>query len=412
MMAKKFTLPPALIALLLFMLTTILMLKPTLDLLIGPRGQSFDWLPIWAGGHAVLEGEDPYGPEVTRRIQLAVFRQVIPPEEYQHGFSNPAHLAFVLLPLMILPFSLSLLLWLSLQIPLFMVNLLLGLQLLKWPVRPLFLFLLTFLTLLGFRYPINVYVLGQLTFFVIFCMLLSLWLFQQGRPRWAAVALACATIRPDLSLLAILLSVLFLWGSPFRYPFFIALFLAGLVLALLPLFFIGFWPLAWLEELQGYVNNPFATWPPQLLPWTWLRLVLQAGLMAWIGYYLWRAWREPTPFSRSLLVSAALLASLLLLLQTGSYNLTLALVPALILIRYARPTWLKALITLSLLAPWFYFWLGPAFDRLIFLLIPGQFILFQFLVELFPLKALSQPTHTIDTPPLHPSPHASNFPPT
>jgi hypothetical protein len=226
------------------------------------------------------------------------------------------------------------------------------------------------------------------------------------------VALACATIRPDLSLLAILLSGLFLWRSPFRYQFFITLLLAGLVLALLPVFFIGFWPLAWLEELQGYVNNPFATWPPQLLPWAWLRLALQVGVVGWIGYYLWRAWREPTPFSRSLLVSAALLGSLLLLLQTGSYNLTLALVPALILIRYARPTWLKALITASLLAPWFYFWLGPAFDRLIFLLIPGQFILFQFLVELFPLKALSQPTHTVDTLPLHQAPHASNFPPT
>jgi hypothetical protein len=237
--------------------------------------------------------------------------------------------------------------------------------------------------------------LGQLTFFIIFCFLLSLWLFQQGHPGWAAIALACATIRPDLSLLAILLSFLLIWRSPARRQFIITLLLAALGLALLPTFFIGFWPLAWLKAIQTYGNNPFATWPPELLPWPWLRVTLGLGLALWIGHYLRLAWRAPTPYPQSLLVSTLVLGNLSLLPQTGSYNLACALISALILIRYARPGWLKTLIISSLLLPWFYFWLG--YDRLIFLLIPGQFILLQLLVERFP--DLPHPTHTPDMPP-------------
>jgi hypothetical protein len=409
MTPKNFTLPPALIAFLLFTLVTVLMLKPSLDLLVEPRNQAFDWFWIWAGGQAILTGQNPYGPETTRIIQLGVFQKIIPPDQYQHGFPHPAHIAFVLGPILMLPFFYSVLLWLSLQIPLFMATLLLGLNLLKWPIRPLFLFFLTLLITLGFRYPLNVYVLGQLTFFIIFCVLLSLWLFQQHQPRWAAIALACATIRPDLSLLAILLSLLLIRLASLRREFLVTLLLAGLGLALLPTLFIGFWPLTWLKAIQTYGHNPFATWPPELLPWPWLRLVLGVGLVAWLGRHLWLVWREPTLFSQSLLISATVLVSLILLPQTGSYNLTLVLIPALILLRYARPLWLKTLIAGSLLMPWVYFWLG--YDRLIFLLIPGQFILFQFMVERFAQSAdLSQPTHTPDKPPPRQSSHANTSP--
>ncbi|MBI1877054.1 MAG: hypothetical protein HYR94_02250, partial [Chloroflexi bacterium] len=62
---------------------------------------------------------------------------------------------------------------------------------------------------------------------------------------------------------------------------------------------------------------------------------------------------------------------------------TLLLIPAMILWRYAHPLWLKIFIAMSLLMPWFYFALAGPFDRLIFLLIPGQFVVFQELVRFF-----------------------------
>jgi hypothetical protein len=83
------------------------------------------------------------------------------------------------------------------------------------------------------------------------------------------------------------------------------------------------------------------------------------------------------------LIGAAILYGLIVLPQTGSYTLTLALIPAMILWYLAGPLWLKVILAASLLMPWFYFALGGPFDRLIFLLIPGQLMIFQEMVRWF-----------------------------
>lgn len=367
---------------LLFVVIVALMAVPSYQLLVKPRGQAFDLFWIWAGGQAILSGENPYGPETTRVIQLGVFDKIIPPHQYQHGFPHPAHIAVVLLPFAALPFFWSIILWLSLQIPLFMVALLLGLDLLNWSIRPTWLFALTFLALLGFRYPINAYVVGQLTFFIIFCFVLAVWLFKKDHPRWSAAVLACATIRPDLALSAILVALFLARNSPRRTEFFTTLLITGLFFLLIPAMFIGFWPLTWLQALQSYGANPFATWPPGLLP-LWLRVGLLLLLAVWTARYIWRAWQKPKLENHLFMISAVLLFSLIVLPQTGSYNLTFCLIPALVLIRCASQSWLKAVIAGSLLLPWLYFALNEPFDVLIFLLIPGQFILLQEIVRSF-----------------------------
>lgn len=369
-----------LIVLGLFILTVALMMVPSYQLLVKPRGEAFDLYWIWIGGRAVLAGENPYGPETTRAIQLGVFKKIIPPDQYQHGFPQPAHIAFILLPFVVMPFSWSALLWISLQIPLFMVILLLGFYLLNWSIRPSLLFPFAILTIFGFRYPINVYVLGQLIFFVLFCFLVAIWFYQNQHPRWAAIALACATIRPDLAIVAIALAVILVWNSPQRNEFVGTLLIAGLVLALIPALFIGFWPFIWINAIFSYGSNPFATWPPELLP-PILAALLLTGLIIWAARYVVWSWHKPTPLNQSLMVSAVVLAGLIILPQTGSYNLTFALIPTLVFLRYARQRWLQITIVVSLLMPWLYFVLGNSFDRLIFLLIPAQFIIFQELVN-------------------------------
>src|SRR5919108_4428812 len=85
----------------LLIFSVVLMMLPSYHLLVKPRGQSFDLFWIWAGGRAVLAGQNPYGPETTQIIQLGVFKKIIPPNDYQHGFPHPAHITFVLLPFII-----------------------------------------------------------------------------------------------------------------------------------------------------------------------------------------------------------------------------------------------------------------------------------------------------------------------
>ena len=374
-----------LILIALFILVVLLMMPPSYQLLVKPRGKAFDWFPVWVGGRAILAGENPYGIETLHTIQQGVYGHIISLDKYQHGFPHPAHTAFVLLPFIVIPFSASVVLWVSLQIPLFMVTLLLGLDLLKWSVRPLVLFLLLIFMTLGFRYPINVYVLGQLAFFVLFCFVLSAWLFQKGHPRWAAVVLTCATIRPDLAFVAILLALFWVWRSLARNEFMITLLVSGLVFALLPTVFLGgFWPLIWINAIFSYGHNPNAIWPPELLPFVWMQGVLLVLMALWLARYVISAWRKPTFYNQAMLVSATALFEAIVVFQTGSYNLTFILVSALILLRFANSRWLQALIVPSLLMPWLYFTLEAVDERahwLIFLLIPGQFILFQELLN-------------------------------
>jgi hypothetical protein len=365
----------------LFILVVALMMLPSYQLLVKPRGRSFDFFAFWMGGRAVLAGENPYGSEVTRLIQLGVYRQAIPPQEYQHGFPLPAHAALVLLPLFLLPYSWSVLLWLSLQIPLFLVTLLLGLNVLNWSIRPAWLFLLAILTTLGFRYPVIAYVLGQVTIFVLFCLVLSVWLYQRNQPRWAAVTFACATIRPDLALAAILAAPILTRKSARRNEFFVAFLAAGIVFLFVPILLTGdFWPFIWLKQVQAYGGgNPNNSWPLALLPSLWLTLLLVIVLTIWLGCYTTTVWRQATPFNQSLFVSAMILVGLIILPQTGAYTLILALIPAVILIRYAASDWLRLILAGALLTPWLYFALGM--DRTVFLLIPLQFVLLQEIVR-------------------------------
>ena len=70
-----------------------------------------------------------------------------------------------------------------------------------------------------------------------------------------------------------------------------------------------------------------------------------------------------------------ILTGLIILPQTGTYTLTLALIPAVILIRYAASDWLRLILAGALLTLWFYFALGM--DRIVFLSMSFQFILLQ-----------------------------------
>jgi len=366
-----------LFAAILFLFLTFLMLWPSYTLLVKPRHNGFDWYPIWLGGRAILAGENPYNLETSQQIHVAVYGQLPAAGGYVHGFSHPPYLAFILFPFIALPFFWSVWLWVALQLPLYGATLGLGLHLLKWRPSPLQLAGLLFLTTLGYRYPMIIYVLGQLGIWVLFCLVLSMWLFQQGHVRSSAVALAGSTIRPDLALFAILLALFLIRAHPQRMKFIITLIGCGFILLLLPMPFIGFWPFMWLKWTVDYGNNPNPTWPPGVLVYRGAQLIFILAMFIWGLRYVIMAWRKPTRFAYTLLISATVLLMLLILPQTGSYNLIFALIPALILSHHAPSRQVKSVILASLLMPWFYFMLGETFRHLIFLLIPGQFILWQ-----------------------------------
>src|SRR5581483_10563548 len=76
-----------------------------------PRGNLSDLYPRWLGARELLlHGRDPYGPDVTREIQVGYYGRALDPSrpgdlKDQQGFAYPLYVAFLLAPTIRLPFE-------------------------------------------------------------------------------------------------------------------------------------------------------------------------------------------------------------------------------------------------------------------------------------------------------------------
>jgi hypothetical protein len=372
---------------LMIVIATVLLLGTVLLLAVGahtvlvkPRGGAFDFYWLWQGGRAILAGENPYGPDTTRAIQQGVYGGPLPATQYQHVFPYPAFAAFILIPFLLIPFPLAVSIWVALQIPMLALAMKLGMDVLGLRPSPVQGAGILFLAILGFRYPTIVLVLGQVTLFVIVCMVLSARLFKAGHPALAGVSLAFAMLRPDVALIGLLAFALVSRTFSSLLKISIGFLATILGLVLLPIAFVGFWPTQWLSALSTYSSNPNATWPLSLLGSPLLILGSLILLLAWMIRYVIRALRSRSANDMSLAISALVLVSLLISKQTGSYNLTYALIPAVILIKLVPRKGLRLLVAFTLLLPWAYLALNLSSARLDLLLVPVQFVLIQEIV--------------------------------
>jgi hypothetical protein len=76
-----------------------------------PRGNLSDLYPRWLGARELLlHGRDPYSPAVTREIQQGYYSRALDPArpgdpKDQQGFAYPVYVAFILAPIIHLPFE-------------------------------------------------------------------------------------------------------------------------------------------------------------------------------------------------------------------------------------------------------------------------------------------------------------------
>ncbi len=217
-----------------------------------PRGSLSDLYPRWLGARELLlNGRDPYSPEITREIQSGYYGRPLDPTRAgdpgdQQAFAYPVYVVFLLAPTIKLPFAevqegfrwflgaltvLSLLIWL---------------RFVRWqPSLPKLgtLVLLT-LSTVAFIQGIK---LQQLSLLVAGLIAGAVYLLTRNSQLLAGVLLALATIKPQLAVP--LMAWLSLWSLshfPQRWKFLIsfAATCLGLILAgecLLPGWIEGFW---------------------------------------------------------------------------------------------------------------------------------------------------------------------------
>jgi hypothetical protein len=342
-------------ALAIFALTTIVPLF----------AMRFDFTPRYLGGQAFWRGDSPYSAEITAEIQHAIMGQVLPPNAARHQMFYPAYVAMTLAPLLLLPFDAAVSIWIGLQLTCVLITPALWIAMLGWKVRPLTLAALILGFGLLFRYPINLFVVGQFTGTVLLGLTGAYVLLQAQRDAAAGALLAVTAMPPQIAVPA---ALLLLGGYALigRWRGLIAF--GGVVGALVLITFaqIGWWIPDFMRQLREYTIYGDQTSALKLLDNNVVRAVWMTIIGA-ITLYLVHLFRKGR-ISPLDWFAAAILAPLLALVPTGNYYLVL-LIPLLVIAlwradgrRHAPILW--AGVALVLITPWVYRQFAPEVEML------------------------------------------------
>jgi len=175
----------------------------------GP-GMVWDFYPLWQAGRWSLEGRDPYSDALTLELQLHSYGRPAQGEEDAHTFAYPMPTLCALLPFCLLPLPLAQATWLS-TLLWGLVWAMVGLtDVLNWPRAPLARAGLLVWSLL--LYPVAWgLLLGQPAVLAFVLLVAALVALKRQRDGWAGVALALATLKPQLTVLAA--AALLLWSA-------------------------------------------------------------------------------------------------------------------------------------------------------------------------------------------------------
>jgi len=292
--------------------------------------------------------------------------------EDQQRFAYSATITWPLLPLWILPFTWAVSLWSGLQLLLLLILPIWVASILGWQLRAPELILLLVFSIILFRYPINSYLIGQFIPFCLGCLVAGWWGIARGHWIAASLALVLAMVRPEVVMVPLIAMLAVVWEKGDRRIIF-AWLAAMLGLWLLTLARIGPWVADYIRGILAYQAYSTPIWPPGLLNQSWLAWLLAIVVLAW-SVWMWRELRSLGTAERlGWLISVAVLASLILLPQTGNYTLILALLPAWVILwasRHRVAYWLPVLAILA--SPWVFLFADGIPITLEHLLIPAS----------------------------------------
>jgi Glycosyltransferase family 87 len=170
-----------------------------------PRGNLSDLYPRWLGSRELLlHGRDPYSSEITREIQAGYYGRVLdrgrtddPKDEER--FAYPVYVAFLLAPIVKLPFPLVQKVFTAALPALTVLVVLLWLRILNWRASAGTKTIIVLLTLGSFGVVQGIK-LQQLTLLVAALVTAAVAALVSGMPAIAGLLIALATIKPQLAL--------------------------------------------------------------------------------------------------------------------------------------------------------------------------------------------------------------------
>jgi hypothetical protein len=309
------------------------------------RGENFDLTPRWYGARYALEqGINPYGFPIYVEV---IFRDgtIVMPD---YGFLYPAYIIILLLPFWLMPLYSAIVTWASMQLLLGIGLLIVFTQTLEWKIPPLVLVLLILWSLFVYNQLTIVYLWAQFTVIVLFALLLTWWLVNQGYPFWAGFVLTYATIRPDGGVLALAVIIVLLVRGQWRVVVWWVTILTGITL--LTFLRIGFWVPGFIQDVLTYDTRNFPVFPPALVEVPALTALIVGMVTLWAGFMLWHTSRMKETVQIGWVIAVTGIAVLLLIPQTNAYTLVY-LLPAIWFSGWlSRDAWWHLPVMLILLA--------------------------------------------------------------
>jgi len=332
-----------------------------------PERNFSDLFPSWLGTRELLlNGRDPYSPEITREIQRGYYGRAIdgtratdPIDEQR--FAYPLFVVFLLAPAVSLPFTVVKSLFTLILFGSAVWTVLLWIQVVGLKTGRGKIVACILLTLSTIPYVEGIQ-LQQLSLLVAFLMAAALYAIAKEQYVLAGLLLAIATIKPQLSV-AFICCVL-LWSASrwrvrkwVRISFLIVL----IVLISASEMLLPRWPLEFLGGIPPYLRYTQATTSIRELFGPVGGTIVLLFLIAMIAVAAWRAKSEPVDSENfRLAISLVLVFTCIVIPSLAPHNQVL-LVPAFLLLvkarkrirgggRIARSLWSAAWLTL--VWPW------------------------------------------------------------
>jgi Glycosyltransferase family 87 len=305
------------------------------------KAQMGDLYPRWVGARELLlNGRNPYGPEVTHEIQMAYYGHPVSPEGSERRvvdeqrFAYPIYIVFLIAPTIYTDFS-KVYFWTPFVLGAFAgLSVLLSVRLLDWRLP-----WATEFALLSFALSSPQIIQGmrnQQLALVVACLLTAgAWLVHKGHLGTAGVTVALSTIKPQMALLPLLWFLLWATGKwRARWPLLLGFggtitLLVGAGELLLP---------GWLEDFYNGIAAYRKYFPttslPRLLLGDSLGAAVSIAIIVWLLLFAWRNLGTDGGSRQFVRVFAAFLMGTVLAFPLFTpFNQALLILPALLVLK-------------------------------------------------------------------------------
>jgi len=321
-----------------------------------PRGNLSDLYLHWVGARELLlNGRDPYGPDVTREIQQGYYGRTLDParpaDPKDQRFAYPVYVAFCLAPIVHLPFEIVRKGFFWVLLVLTVATVPLWLRVLRWSAPPW-----AQASLIGFTIGSLTVMQGlklqQMTLLVAALVAIAMVLLASDRPIAAGIVLALATIKPQLVWL--LLFWLMIWTFADwrrRYRWAASFLFTMAILCAASEWYLPHWIPRFLQAVREYPSYTDAVSTLDKLvpaPWGWMARALAVAATVHIGWKNRRFAEDTSAFAATVFLTLAV--TIIVIPSYALYNQVMLLPALLMLVRDRQRLWNRSRLSRVLLS--------------------------------------------------------------